>query len=42
LEEEAILCQWDSIAEDPETIAALTRRTRNLIRGFKGNPAKDN
>nr|CAH0112957.1 unnamed protein product [Daphnia galeata] len=38
--EEEILGEWNSIAvEDPETIAALTRRTRIHIRGLKD--AKD-
>jgi hypothetical protein len=35
--EQEILGEWNSIAEDQEAIAALTRRTRNLLRGFKGN-----
>ena len=36
--EEEILGEWNSIAvEDPETIAALTRRTRIHILGLKGN-----
>ncbi|XP_046441792.1 cytosolic carboxypeptidase 4-like isoform X2 [Daphnia pulex] len=33
--EQEILGEWNSIAEDSEAIAALTRRTRNLLRGFK-------
>jgi hypothetical protein len=35
--EQEILGEWNSIAEDQEAIAALTRRTKNLLRGFKGN-----